>query len=580
MALSFWDQLAANQEADAAKYQTGFQNWLTGPVAEQPFVLGAEQIAPPTVGESGANLGLLSLNNAFGDPLSPEERARREEANSQIFSQYRDSLGFNNPVDWFTSVGDNRNALYGAYGAMAPNSSVQGMMGGIDPNPSTPTTDPNYRYPWESEISFGNRGAIPDLAGYAGQQLVYGDQFEGPIASKSSSEAQAILKQFYPNIPQSQLDQAAYAAMQKTGNVPYWGSGPIPTVQAIAKELGVSNSALDSWIAQNQDAFAKRYQTYRDQVHSSEDADSFSRTMGQIGGLASVLGPAIGGAMGFGPFGGSSSAASGGSNMGLWDSITGGLNDFGSYLSDLFGGSEALPELLGEAGGYGFTSAETLGQLPQLLGEAGGYGISGSEGNIFESLIKQATSNPFGEAAKTLQSITGSANSADWMRMLGGALSSGVGAYAANKQSNALEDMAERYEGYGAPYRQRLSNLYANPDSFLQSNEVQKPVQMGTDSLMRSLSMSGNPFGSGNALQQGQSYASDQLFSRLGQEKDRLAGFGGLANYNAAAPAATSNAINSNANAWNAAGAGANNIFSPPQTPAQQAAEWMKVMGR
>ena len=81
------------------------------------------------------------------------------------------------------------------------------------------------------------------------------------------------------------------------------------------------------------------------------------------------------------------------------------------------------------------------------------------------------------------------------------------------------------------PYRTRLSDLYANPDSFLTSNEVTKPVQMGSDILARSLSVGGNPIGSGNALQQLQSYSADQLFSRLGEEKTRLGNLGGMSSF-------------------------------------------------
>lgn len=163
-------------------------------------------------------------------------------------------------------------------------------------------------------------------------------------------------------------------------------------------------------------------------------------------------------------------------------------------------------------------------------------------------------------------------------KTIGSLLSSGLGAYASNKQTTALEDQAKRYEGYGAPYRQKLSDLYANPDSFLTSKEVQTPVQQGTNTLMRSLSTQGNPFGSGNALQQGQSYASDQLFGKLGQEKDRLAGFGGLSSYNQAAPQAATNAIQSTSNGYNAIGSGLGNIFNPPQTASQTMAEFLKTM--
>jgi hypothetical protein len=56
------------------------------------------------------------------------------------------------------------------------------------------------------------------------------------------------------------------------------------------------------------------------------------------------------------------------------------------------------------------------------------------------------------------------------------------------------------------------------------------------------------------------------LFGKLGQEKDRLAGFGGLSNYNQAAPGLEQSAIASNANFWNALGSSASNVFNPPTT--------------
>lgn len=141
------------------------------------------------------------------------------------------------------------------------------------------------------------------------------------------------------------------------------------------------------------------------------------------------------------------------------------------------------------------------------------------------------------------------------------------------RETERQRALAEEYKAMGAPYRQRLSDLYNDPNAFLSSNEVTKPVQMGTDTLSRSLSMGGNPVGSGNALQQLQSYSADQLFGRLGQEKDRLSGLGGLQNYNAVAPQIAAGA--SGVNPWdiqkyNAIGSGVeslSNIFNPKKSP-------------
>ena len=274
--------------------------------------------------------------------------------------------------------------------------------------------------------------------------------------------------------------------------------------------------------------------------------------------------------------GATGTAGAAGSGAMDWNALTDGFG-FGDAASGTTSGGFDLSSLYPDFTNYSGQMSQipglesSLTQTPLNL-SAGAASSSG----WLDTIKNYITSNP-GSTANTLKSLLGSG---DLSKVLGSLGAAGLGAYASNKQTNALEQQAQRYEGYGAPYRQKLSDLYKDPTSFLSSPEVRVPVDQGTSSLMRSLSTQGNPFGSGNALQQGQSYASDQLFGKLGQEKDRLAGFGGLSSYNQAAPQASTNAINSGANTWNAVGAGANNIFNPPQTPAQQAAEWMKAMGK
>lgn len=161
--------------------------------------------------------------------------------------------------------------------------------------------------------------------------------------------------------------------------------------------------------------------------------------------------------------------------------------------------------------------------------------------------------------------------------LLGKLLASGLGAYSANRQANSLQGLADQFASYGAPYRFKLADLYSNPAGFLNSPEVQIPVQQGTDAMARALSIKGNPAGSGNALQQLQSYSADQLFSKLGSEKDRLAGFGGLTAYNAAAPQVAANAVNAQGGTLGAIGGGIADVFNPARTPAQQMAELMQI---
>lgn len=152
-----------------------------------------------------------------------------------------------------------------------------------------------------------------------------------------------------------------------------------------------------------------------------------------------------------------------------------------------------------------------------------------------------------------------------WKRAMMNGLPGLLGAFGSYQQSQDYKDLANQYMGMGAPYRGRLEQLYQNPSSFLQSPEVMAPIQQGTNALAHSLSVKGNPAGSGNALQELQNYASTQLFNRLGQEKDRLGGFGGLTQYNQAAPAAASNAIGAQGNIYGDLGGAAADIFNPPR---------------
>ena len=145
-----------------------------------------------------------------------------------------------------------------------------------------------------------------------------------------------------------------------------------------------------------------------------------------------------------------------------------------------------------------------------------------------------------------------------------------LGIYGANEASDKQDALSREYMAMGEPYRGRLAELYNNPEAYLatQRGDIEKNVQRGTDIMSRSLSMGGNPVGSGNALQQLQSYASEgmdnQLYGRLNAERQNMANFGGLSQFNSAAPQAGQNAIDAGSkvyDAYGAAGSTLNDIF-------------------
>ncbi len=145
-----------------------------------------------------------------------------------------------------------------------------------------------------------------------------------------------------------------------------------------------------------------------------------------------------------------------------------------------------------------------------------------------------------------------------------------LGIAGANEASDKQDALSREYMAMGAPYRGKLAELYNNPEAYLatQRGDIEKNVQRGTDIMSRSLSMGGNPIGSGNALQQLQSYASEGmdagLYGRLDAERKNMANFGGLSQFNSAAPQAGQNAIDAGSkiyDAYGAAGSTLNDIF-------------------
>lgn len=167
------------------------------------------------------------------------------------------------------------------------------------------------------------------------------------------------------------------------------------------------------------------------------------------------------------------------------------------------------------------------------------------------------------QQAKTLAQQTGLSPS-NALKLLGQLGSAGLGAYASNKQAGALNDLANQYLNMGAPYRAMLASSYADPNAFLANDpSIRASVDQGTNALARSLSVTGNPAQSGRTLQELQNYATQGLYGQLGNERNRLANFGGLSNFNAAAPTTQTQAIGQNANVYNALGYGINQITNP-----------------
>jgi hypothetical protein len=156
--------------------------------------------------------------------------------------------------------------------------------------------------------------------------------------------------------------------------------------------------------------------------------------------------------------------------------------------------------------------------------------------------------------------LDGSATTQDYLTLTGQVAPAALGMYASGQQTDALTGLANRYMEMGAPYRSRLEEISADPNQFYDSPQAQQ----ATESVLRRLSAThGNVAGS----PYGQALTIDALAGQYGQERDRLAGYGGLTQYNAAAPGAATAAIGSQANFYNALGGGIADVTTPRTQP-------------
>ena len=343
---------------------------------------------------------------------------------------------------------------------------------------------------------------------------------------------------------------------------------------------------LESLLPDGGKAMGMKYDPATGSVtYDQNDEDGFGEWLGVLGkfggamlganGITNWLGGAGGG---LGSAGGAMDMGAGGVGeaMGLgdvpWGVNPGGGMDFFNTDS-LWGnsGSGGVDNLFGDwniPNGTFSTTGPASGAFPGYdfgLGyPVGGDLVTNLAGGGSVPTLKSL----FGDLAEKVPAVT-----------LQKLLPAALGALGSSAQNSALEDLV-RLQGankdallaFGAPYRQRLAGLYDNPAAYLNSPEVQIPVQQGTDAVARALSVQGNPIGNGTALQELQNYSANQLFGRLGQEKDRLAGFGGLTQYNNAGANQFGNLQAQTAlaqgegNMWNALGYGLNQVFNPQPT--------------
>jgi hypothetical protein len=137
--------------------------------------------------------------------------------------------------------------------------------------------------------------------------------------------------------------------------------------------------------------------------------------------------------------------------------------------------------------------------------------------------------------------------------LLGTALSTGLGIYGSNQQTNALEGIAQQQRNDRLPALNAFNNALQNPNSFYES----APAMGATDAVLRKLSANvGNPFGNPGAIAQAAAY-------NLGGYNDYLRSLTGPAFGGQAADLqAQTQAAASQGNVYSAVGSGLSSLLS------------------
>lgn len=281
-----------------------------------------------------------------------------------------------------------------------------------------------------------------------------------------------------------------------------------------------------------------------------------------------------------------------GSTLGTAAPFTSGLGAAAS--SAIPGLSEAIQQAATEAGGAAGSGLATgLGGAAAAPAAAAGMGagtglgeaaaasaLGGAASGLGSPSTPPATMPNPGAPAATASEIAGTTTPAatgsslsQYLQSLGmpagiadlltpqniGAIGSSLlGVLGSRDQASAYRDTANQFLNMGAPYRDRLASLYANPESYTTGPEMQGVMKAFNQSLSAQY---GNPYMSPTATAQSVSYG----LGALGKEKDRLAGYGGLG-FNPSGVAGLSAQGASNSGTYNALGAGLAQLTQPQNT--------------
>ena len=234
----------------------------------------------------------------------------------------------------------------------------------------------------------------------------------------------------------------------------------------------------------------------------------------------------------------------------------------GEALAGMDAGLAGIPEAVIGGGGVAAPIAAGTGAYGAegLAGAAAGAGAGyGAEG--------LATGVAAGAGGSALGNILGGAGAS----ALGGALASlipaGIGAYGADQKSDNMKEIYDKYIGFGEPSRARYEATYKPGFTMADDPGYKDMLDLGSDSILRKLSVTGNPYGNPASLTQATDYVTRNLAYPALQDYRKLnASTGGLASFSNAAATSGIDVAKSQTNWLDPLGAGLADWLNPKKT--------------
>lgn len=154
----------------------------------------------------------------------------------------------------------------------------------------------------------------------------------------------------------------------------------------------------------------------------------------------------------------------------------------------------------------------------------------------------------------------------NWPRLLGTMGPAALGAYASNRQSQKLEDLAGKYMEFGAPSRARYEGSFDPSFTMMSDPGYKGALDDTTKAFLHKASIAGNPADSPNAWQQTLSDVNAKFaYPALQDYRRTNLGAGGLAALTSAAPGLDTGAVNAQRGIYDAIGGGIADVFNPPR---------------